>query len=208
MWLEPLLQVPHTFWFFARRCSWDDHVTTGTTWLWTGERKPRRFDLKKYFAWRNISPHEMWFGVQSGLGCQKQWWLSKCSQNDNQVAPLAAGGGGGKRSFRSKRFSRNLDPSSRGEQGWSTSLSLSPDSTTAISSSSSSSFSSTSSPSWSPSSFFRSWSAGTGMRRAQSFHIDQREDNDSWLDSQRRYHLMITSDDHDDGDYFDNFWQF
>ena len=144
MWLKRLLQVPHTFWFFARRCSWDDHVTTGTTWLWTGERKPRRFDLKKYFAWRNISPHEMWFGVEV---CQKQW--SKCSQNDNQVAPLAAGGGGGgKRSFRSKRFSRNLDPSSRGEQGWSTSLSLSPDSTTAILSSSSSSFSSTSSPGW------------------------------------------------------------
>ena len=145
MWLKRLVQVPHTFWFFARRCSWDDHVTTGTTWLWTGERKPRRFDLKKYFAWRNISPHEMWFGVEV---CQKQW--SKCSQNDNQVAPLGAGGGGGgKRSFRSKRFSRNLDPSSRGEQGWSTSLSLSPDSTTAILSSSSSSFSSTSSPSWS-----------------------------------------------------------
>ena len=49
------------------------------------------------------------------------------------------------------------------------------------------------------------------MRRAQSFHIDQREDNDSWLDSQRRYHLMITIaiddhyDDFDGGDYFDNF---
>ena len=43
------------------------------------------------------------------------------------------------------------------------------------------------------------------MRRAQSFHIDQREDNDSWLDSQRRYHLMIKIDDHDDDDYFDNF---
>merc|ERR1719400_2365338 len=66
-------------------------------------------------------------------------------RGSEQVAPFAAGGGGGgKRSFRSKRFSRNLDPSSRGEQ------------------------------------------AGTGMRRAQSFHIDQREDNDSWLDSQRR----------------------
>merc|ERR1719209_1856423 len=62
-------------------------------------------------------------------------------RGSEQVA--AGSSGGGKRSFRSKRFSRNLDPA-RGDP------------------------------------------AGTGMRRAQSFHIDQREDNDSWLDSQRR----------------------
>ena len=51
-------------------------------------------------------------------------------------------GAGGKRSFRSKRFSRNME---RGEPG-----------------------------------------PGAGMRRAQSFHMDQRGDGDSWLDEQRR----------------------
>ena len=52
-----------------------------------------------------------------------------------QVVGLA----GGKKNFRSKRFSRNLEQQ-----------------------------------------------AG-GMKRAQSFHMDQRQDGDLWLDAQRRY---------------------
>ena len=42
------------------------------------------------------------------------------------------------------------------------------------------------------------------MRRAQSFHIDQREDNDSWLDSQRRWLTIIDDDDDADNDNDDN----
>ena len=42
------------------------------------------------------------------------------------------------------------------------------------------------------------------MRRAQSFHIDQREDNDSWLDSQRRWLTIIGNDDDADNDNGDN----
>ena len=56
-----------------------------------------------------------------------------------QVGPV-----GGKRSFRSKRFSRNLERE-------------------------------------------------PALKRAQSFHMDQRDDGDSWLDSQRRTFQRATS---------------
>merc|ERR1719180_306133 len=77
------------------------------------------------------------------LGDAPEAVMSQQGRRGSEQVAVAGSSGGGKRGFRSKRFSRNLDPA-RGDP------------------------------------------AGTGMRRAQSFHIDQREDNDSWLDSQRR----------------------
>ena len=81
-------------------------------------------------------------GLQARRGSEQVGaWAGVLSCPPPQVTPVT----GGKRSFRSKRFSRNLDP--RGLEA----------------------------------------SPGQGMRRAQSFHMDQREDGESWLDTQRRY---------------------
>ena len=65
--------------------------------------------------------------------------LPSARRGSEQVGPV-----GGKRSFRSKRFSRNLERE-------------------------------------------------PALKRAQSFHMDQRDDGDSWLDSQRRTFQRATS---------------
>merc|ERR1719244_542571 len=77
----------------------------------------------------------------SGLSLQAEG-VSQGGGRRGSEQPVSVGG---KRSFRSKRFSRNLERGPEGQMG-----------------------------------------GVGGLKRAQSFHMDQREDGDMWLDSQRR----------------------
>lgn len=96
-------------------------------------------------------PQGRMYRTLSGYSLQADAPMDPAGHQARRGSEQVSGVAGGKRSFRSKRFSRNLESRDLGgPRGPGADL------------------------------------GGTGMKRAQSFHMDQREDGDSWLDNHRR----------------------